>query len=300
MRFKMENKNTQYNNRITLNGLYFFRVDTVASGKKIQVYKINDFDKYVELSSKGMTNLTKDELIQLKQILANNEEVFLTEGNYLVNSSTVYWEFSINEQGNLSGASYFKDIDEGMKYELTFKDGIAITGNLFKDETLISKFTIDNNILCIRYFDESNVLVSQTEVYLDLVDQENIVCTSFYDNGNKMRVENSMEQTIVSYFSNGAIESEQNLIGQWSKFYEESGLISSEMHCEGDRKTVVSYFNGIITDKMILSDEQNMYYHFKDGKLSNYEVCNNATEEVVCYANDGRIIEKNEALVSAF
>lgn len=296
----MENKNIQYNNRIILNGLYFIRVDAVTSGKKIQVNKVINLDQYTELCSKGIANLTKEEVIQLRQIIAVNEEVILPEGNYLVDSNTIYWEFSIDIHSNLSGVSYFKDIEEAIEYELTFKDGIAIAGNLFKDGIVLSKFTLENNVLCICYYNDAGLLLSKTEVYLEFVDRENIVCTSFYENGNKMRVENSMDQTIVSYFSNGVIESEQSLIGQWSKFYEASGLISSEMHCEGDKKTVVNYFNGIITDKMIVSDEQNMYYHFKDGVLNTYEVLNNATEEVVYYANDGRVIKNNEALVSAF
>lgn len=296
----MKNKNIQYSNRIALDGLYFFRIDTVTNGKKNQVNRVVDFNQYKLLCSKGIGNLTKEETIQLKQVIAENEEVLLPEGNYVVDSATLYWEFSIDKHNNLSGPSYFMDIEEGMVYDLAFKDGIAITGNLFKEGILVSKFTITNNVLCICYFNDLDLLISQTEVYLDLVDQENIVCTSFYENGNKMRIENSMDQTIVSYYLNGTIESVQNLEGQWSKFYEESGLICSEMHCEDDKKTVVTYFDGVISDKMILSEEQNTYYHFKEGKLKSYEVCNNATEEVVCYANDGSIIKNKEALISAF
>lgn len=282
--------------RVVLNGVYFFRVDTVTSGKPIKIYKVLDFESYKVLCMNGLEGITREETILLKQVILDNEEVYLSEGDYLVDSATIYWEFSVDSNKNLSGASYFKDIVEGMAYDIIFKDGVAISGQLALMDVLVSKFVYKNEVLCISYLNDNGDIDSQTEVFVNLINQENVICTSFYKSGQVKRIENSIEQSISSFFENGNLESVQNLGGQWSKFYEESGLLLSEMYYEEDKKIVITYFKGVIVEKMILSDEENSYYQFKEGVLSSYKVCNNATDEIVYYGEDGHVIGDNMAL----
>lgn len=292
----MEEKKLLFKKGIILNSLYFFRVDELTSGRALKVYEINDFEKYKYLCDKGLKELNNEESELLRQLFTDCKEAELEKGDYLVDSETIHWEFSIDLNKQLTGVSCYKDIVDEMTYNLIFKEGVAVQGMLTVKGNLVSKFVCNNDVVCMRHFNEDRLLVSETEIFNNLRDQENIIYTSFYKDGRIKKVENSIDYIISSYFENGKLESVQNLKESWSKFYAESGLLCSEMYCKEDTQTVVTYFNGIITEKSVMSEEQNTYYHFKGGLLSSYEVCNNATKEVVCYGNDGNVLCENSII----
>lgn len=271
------------NNRIVLNGMYFFRTDAITSGQPVQINRVKDFVQYNVLCEKGVDNLSTEERHLLRQVLSDNEEVFLKEGSYLVDTLTNYWEFNVDSKNRIVGKSYFNDIVDDMKYWLIFEEGIAVKGKLTINNVVVSTFHYNNEILCLRYFGENDLLLSQTEIFVNLLNQDNIICTSYYKNGEVMRIENSIDQSIITYYETGNLESEQNLSEQWSKFYNENGLICSEMYYLEEVKTIITYSKGIITKKIEVSEEENKNYYFKNGVLSSFEVCNNATNEVTIY-----------------
>lgn len=271
------------NNRIVLNGMYFFRTDAITSGQPVQINRVKDFVQYNVLCEKGVDNLSTEERHLLRQVLSDNEEVFLKEGSYLVDTLTNYWEFNVDSKNRIVGNSYFNDIVDDMKYWLIFEEGIAVKGKLTIKNVVVSTFHYNNEILCLRYFGENDLLLSQTEIFVNLLNQDNIICTSYYKNGEVMRIENSIDQSIITYYETGNLESEQNLSEQWSKFYNENGLICSEMYYLEEVKTIITYSKGIITKKIEVSEEENKNYYFKNGVLSSFEVCNNATNEVTIY-----------------
>ncbi|MEC4115978.1 hypothetical protein VSP20_03250 [Myroides phaeus] len=270
-------------NRIVLNGMYFFRTDAITRGQPVQINRVKDFVQYNVLCEKGVDNLSTEERHLLRQVLSDNEEVFLKEGSYLVDTLTNYWEFNVDSKNRIVGNSYFNDIVDDMKYWLIFEEGIAVKGKLTINNVVVSTFHYNNEILCLRYFGENDLLLSQTEIFVNLLNEDNVICTSYYKNGEVMRIENSIDQSIITYYETGNLESVQNLSEQWSKFYNENGLICSEMYYLDDVKTIITYSKGIITKKIEVSEEENKNYYFKNGVLSSFEVCNNATNEVTIY-----------------
>ncbi len=297
--FVMEKRVNQCIDRSVLKGLYFFRTDAITSGRPVQINRVIDFVQYSFLCEKGVDNLSTEERHLLRQVLSDNEEAFLKEGSYLVDTPTNYWEFNVDSENRLVGKSYFKDTVDGMEYALFFEDGIAVKGELTINNVIVSNFHYTNEILCLRYFSENDILDSQTEIFVNLLNQENIICTSFYKNGRVMRVENSIDQSISTYYESGNLESVQNLNEQWSKFYDEEGLICSEMYSENDVKTIITYCDGVITKKIEVSEEENKNYYFKNGVLSSFEVCNNATNEVVSYRSED-ILVRNDLVEQEF
>lgn len=297
--FVMEKRVNQCIDRSVLKGLYFFRTDAITSGRPVQINRVIDFVQYSFLCEKGVDNLSTEERHLLRQVLSDNEEAFLKEGSYLVDTPTNYWEFNVDSKNRLVGKSYFKDTVDGMEYALFFEDGIAVRGELTINNVIVSNFHYTNEILCLRYFSENDILDSQTEIFVNLLNQENIICTSFYKNGRVMRVENSIDQSISTYYESGNLESVQNLNEQWSKFYDEEGLICSEMYSENDVKTIITYCDGVITKKIEVSEEENKNYYFKNGVLSSFEVCNNATNEVVSYRSED-ILVRNDLVEQEF
>ncbi|WP_158211105.1 hypothetical protein [Myroides phaeus] len=295
----MEKRVNQCIDRSVLKGLYFFRTDAITSGRPVQINRVIDFVQYSFLCEKGVDNLSTEERHLLRQVLSDNEEAFLKEGSYLVDTPTNYWEFNVDSENRLVGKSYFKDTVDGMEYALFFEDGIAVKGELTINNVIVSNFHYTNEILCLRYFSENDILDSQTEIFVNLLNQENIICTSFYKNGRVMRVENSIDQSISTYYESGNLESVQNLNEQWSKFYDEEGLICSEMYSENDVKTIITYCDGVITKKIEVSEEENKNYYFKNGVLSSFEVCNNATNEVVSYRSED-ILVRNDLVEQEF
>lgn len=295
----MEKRVNQCIDRGVLKGLYFFRTDAITSGRPVQINRVIDFVQYSFLCEKGVDNLSTEERHLLRQVLSDNEEAFLKEGSYLVDTPTNYWEFNVDSKNRLVGKSYFKDTVGGMEYALFFEDGIAVKGELTINNVIVSNFHYTNEILCLRYFSENDILDSQTEIFVNLLNQENIICKSFYKNGRVMRVENSIDQSISTYYESGNLESVQNLNEQWSKFYDEEGLICSEMYSENDVKTIITYCDGVITKKIEVSEEENKNYYFKNGVLSSFEVCNNATNEVVSYRSED-ILVRNDLVEQEF
>jgi hypothetical protein len=225
--------------------------------------------------------------------LSESEIAPLKVAKYHFKNKFEDFTFSINENGFLNGeAKRIKLKNTDYKTTLTFLNGVLIktktiigSKNLLYSQSELKDFVVTKE----RFYNSGKLLKKEIED-LKIENQNNIVSTEYYENGNVMIYQNTIEGIYKAFTENGILKRHTDDNIGFARIYDNEGKLEKHSYKKGNENYTEYYTKGLLNKKEIISDKESREYFYKNGKMIYYEVYNPKTNEEKTFDSKNKLI----------
>jgi|GEM_PF-1314371 len=227
-----------------------------------------------------------------------SEKVDLAKGFYLLNNQHQGFGFEINDNQQFTGNAKYQNKETDQVSDIIFKDGKIIsmeTVNIFNEP--VKKITISDSLFTEIWYENGKITRKNTENLKLGGGQSNEIRTHYFENGNIQLEQDNISNTFKTFYENGTPKRYENGKTQERIAYDTNGRKTEHTYIADDKKCNEYYENAIIQSKKCetLDNLTTYFYHYKNGKLEDYEVLDRTKDEIRTYDKNNKLIKKNEA-----
>lgn len=229
---------------------------------------------------------------------ANETKPFQGEkGEYTLNNEYQKFNFSINENGLISGSASLVQIEDEYTYFWNFNfDSGKIKYAELKTETSgnpIRKVEISDSLFVMQYFDIKNGDFAGKRIIKNVKKYDHWIDTRYNNKGIIIWEENKLQMTKKTFYDDGKPQTYINLKTEESIEYDDIGKKIKHSYPTKDKKWCIeNYEDGLIIEKRCRTSDnsQQTKYHYKNGQLVNYEIDDFIKDEIRTYDKNNKLL----------
>jgi hypothetical protein len=287
----------------TLDSIYYVDFGNISKGE-IQIRKYLNFELNQKwwLAQKNYKLYRKSE--DLEFINTNgkeahkSEKINLSKGFYLLNNAFQKFGFEIDDKNQFIGNARYETKEEVKLSTIDFKKGKVIlfeTVNMFDEP--IKKITINDSLYTEISYEKGLLVRKNIENITRGGGQNNEIRIHYFENGNIELEQNNIDNTFKTFYKNGKPKLYKNENSQEKIEYDIDGKKTEHTYVVDNKKCNEFFKNGIIQSKDcdILDKSLTYFYHYKNGKLDNYEILDRTKDEIKKFDTNNKLIQTSEA-----
>ncbi|MDR6969606.1 hypothetical protein J2X31_003639 [Flavobacterium arsenatis] len=222
----------------------------------------------------------------------------MSKGFYLLNNPFQKFGFEIDDRNQFVGSAKYETKEEIKLSTINFKNGKVIlheTVNIF-DEPL-RKITINDSLFTAISYEKGKIVRKHIENIKLGGGQSNEIRIHYFENGNIELEQNNIDNTFKTFYENGKPKLYKNGKTQEKIEYDIEGKKTEHTYITNNKKCSEFLKNGIIQSKDcdILDKSLTYFYHYKNGKLDNYEILDRTIDQITKYDKNNKLIKTSEA-----